>query len=300
MLFTIAMILFGSSLAVSFADSFTNSSDGTFTHPAPKQSFGTRASSAVTTTVGSYNIHNQGDITGLAADFKQLQDLDVLAMQEVKVEAGPVMILSESLLTLLNLTWRFHCVERVNQNANGTWESLVIASRYPILDCGVLALNHSGTKNRVAHWAKIKTAKSSPLLVINTDHETNLFLTLGYPDRKKQLQSLVNYLNDCRQWLESGCEKWPTLLAGDFNTSEVSFSSPLATKNEIKHTVLFLQKADLKRVAPCLGHHSTFESFMGLYQLDHLFIKNLRSSCRLSLKNRQGSDHFPIWSTLSQ
>jgi endonuclease/exonuclease/phosphatase family metal-dependent hydrolase len=196
--------------------------------------------------------------------------------------------------------WNFHCAQRVNQNTDGTWESLALLSRYPLLKCGTLPLEHSAIKKREALWAVVSLPQGRPVLVINTDHETNSYLTLGFPDRKKQVQSLVKHLKSCARWLEPGCETWPTVVTGDFNTSGVSITSPLATLNEIKQTVSLLQTAHLQHVVPCPEHEATFESLWGSYQLDHLFIKNLRSSCRLSLKNRQGSDHLPIWSVLHQ
>ncbi len=255
-------------------------------------------------TVGSYNIHQQGDMPGLALDFAQLKTIDVLALQEVQMDDGAGLVFSQSLLPLLkssaNYQWNFHCAQRVNQNSDGTWESLAIFSRYPLLKCGALPLEHSDIKNREAQWAVVQIPDARPLLVINTDHETSSYLTLGFPDRKKQLQSLVKHLKTCAQWLEPGCETWPTVITGDFNTSGVSLSSPLATLNEIKQTVSLLQTAHLEYVVPCPEHEPTFQSLWGSYQLDHIFIKNLRSSCRLSLKNRQGSDHLPIWSKLNQ
>jgi endonuclease/exonuclease/phosphatase family metal-dependent hydrolase len=254
--------------------------------------------------VGSYNIHQQEELSGLALDFAQLKTIDVLALQEVQIDDGAGLVFSQSLLPLLNKSvdnqWNFHCAQRVNQNADGTWESLALFSRYPLLKCGALPLEHSDIKKREALWAVVGIPQARPLLVINTDHETSSYLTLGFPDRKKQLKSLVKHLKSCAQWLEPGCETWPTVVTGDFNTSGVSLSSPLATLNEIKQTISLLQTAHLEYVVPCSEHEPTFESLWGSYQLDHLFIKNLRSTCRLSLKNRQGSDHLPIWSVLSQ
>lgn len=256
--------------------------------------------SAADFSVGSYNVHNQKNILGLPGDVIRLHKIDVLALQEVMLEDGVIDESSHLLLSLLKANWNFHCLERVNQDSEGRWESLALYSRHPILKCGRLPLEHTGSKKRVAQWAQIEVPNMRPLLVINTDHETNSYLTMGFPDRKKQVLSLVQHLKTCAQWLEPGCETWPTVITGDFNTNEISLGSPWATRNEIQQTISLLQTAHLAYVSPCPDHEATFSAFWVTFNLDHIFIKNLRSSCRQSLKNRQGSDHLPIWSTLHQ
>jgi endonuclease/exonuclease/phosphatase family metal-dependent hydrolase len=252
---------------------------------------------AIEISVGSYNIHRQEHLEGLAADFVRLKTVDVLALQEVELQNSSE--LPPTLGALLESSWRFHCAERVNQNRNGTWESLALISRFPILKCGVLPLAHSGAKKRVALWALVDFSEVDPLLVINTDHETSALLMLGFPDRKKQLESLKQHLSVCAQWLEPGCEGWPTVVLGDFNTSGLSLSSPFASKDELAKTIAFLQTVQLEYTPPCPDQEITFQAFWGYYNLDQLFFKNLRSSCRMSLKTRQGSDHLPVWSTFS-
>lgn len=243
-------------------------------------------------TFASYNIKNQADEDALLKDFNQLDHLDVIALQEVRTSQE-----NNKNKFFQNLTkiWTHHCFLQVNESHDGTWESQAIFSRFPIEKCGSFALESSGIKKRRAQWALLKLNTPLQVLFVNTDHEVDRYLMLGYPDRLKQLRSLVKNLEFCEEAVGARCQALPTVVTGDFNSNGVSIASLFETQNEVDKMRRFFKKAGYDTALSCGSETDTFSSYFGDYELDHFFYKNIKLSCRRRLDGRKGSDHFPIW-----
>jgi endonuclease/exonuclease/phosphatase family metal-dependent hydrolase len=249
-------------------------------------------------TVLSYNIKNQENIAGLLSDVELFKQIDLLALQEVRLSPVQEDHFVDPFLKTVKKIWPYQCEERVNALSHGFWESQIILSRYKIQQCGAFDLEKTGEKKRIALWAQIEIEKDRPLLFINTDHETDQFQFSGFPDRQKQLKTLVQRLNHCQEWLCEGCQQWPTIVVGDFNTSGVSILFPWSTLGEVEQTIEYLKTAKLHHVSACEGHDFTFQSLWGHYELDHIFTKNILFECRRTIQESKGSDHLPIWAEM--
>jgi endonuclease/exonuclease/phosphatase family metal-dependent hydrolase len=256
------------------------------------------AEATLTISIGSYNVNNQVNNLELVSDFNKLKHLDILALQEVQIDFISTNVFTNPLLNQLEKFWRYQCIKPINPINKQHWEAQVILSKFPIKKCGIIKLDFTGSKSRVALWSKIIINENTPLLFINTDHEVDNFLRLGYPDRKKQLKSLTEYVSNCFGWLSEDCDTWPTIITGDFNTNETSILSPRETKNEIKKTIDYLKSYGLFQVPGCPNHKPTYSTFWSSYELDHIFVKNIKYNCRFTIKDNEGSDHYPIWSAL--
>ncbi len=250
--------------------------------------------------VGSFNIKNQEHIQTLQTAMQDLQTIQILGLQEVSIEEAINGTLNFNLQNITKKYWTYQCLHKTNRIKLENWEGQIILSQFPILKCGYVNLQSTDPKTRIAQWAVIQISQDLKILFVNTDHETNNRLTLGFPDRKKQLYSLMNYLSQCETYIDVDCTNWVKVIVGDFNTLGFSVTSPIATFNEVVKTEKFMVQQNFVRVQPCPNQGATFSSWLGDYELDHIFIEQgFSTTCRSVDYKFLGSDHFPIWSTLS-
>ncbi len=246
--------------------------------------------------VGSYNIKKQELFDELTKDFEALKSIEVFGLQEVLIDSSMNSDEEYSLKSITKKYWPFQCLVKVNQESKKIWEGQVVLSRLPLIKCGHFDLEATGTKKRVAQWAVVEFSKDKFMLFVNTDHETNTNLTLGFPDRRKQILSLIDGINSCGETINPKCLNWTKVIVGDFNTSGISITSPISTFNEISKTEDLMRLHKFDRIQPCPDQEATFSSVFGSYELDHIFTHQARiTSCRETAYDFLGSDHFPIW-----
>lgn len=249
--------------------------------------------------VGSYNIKKQINLSELNTTFKKIQNIHVLGLQEVSIGLNYNEKTNFPLIPDTEKIWPYQCLYKTNIDNDHRYEGQGIFSQFPIISCGHFNLESTDTKKRIAQWAVINVSKNKKILFINTDHETNNRLTLGFPDRKKQILSLLDNIQNCHQSVVPDCLNMPIVIVGDFNTIGISFSSPLETLNEVFKTEDMMKKNNFQRIAPCPNKKNTFHSLLGNFELDHIFIyKTKNESCRHAEYDYFGSDHSPIWSLI--
>lgn len=227
--------------------------------------------------LGSYNLHGLRSAPQLKQDLAALNFVEVWAFQEVegsfteRTEKAIRSILPEG-------TWYIH-IEKVNSidSQKGIWEGQVIASKYPIDSIEVIPLKHTDEKQRVALVANFTTTANKKFQFVNTDHEVNVF-SISFKDRKKQLESLVEYFKKSNS---------SAVITGDFNTT--------GGDSEIKSTESILTKAKFVRSLSIDKDSYTFDKILIKKELDHFFSRGVESTLRYRYNDRQGSDHYPIY-----
>ncbi len=244
--------------------------------------------------VATYNIYKQNNQRGLDRVFKALSSIDVWVLQEVAADEAPpsddpypIRPFPEKL--------RLALPEALQQNTlyvglNGR-EGIAVASRFPILSYEIVPLNHTSSKARAALAVRLKSENGSEFLVVNTDHEVG-FLNLGFFDRKKQLQSLLDYFT-----AHSELDSIPTLIGGDFNTAGEwgKVGTGLTSPQEIEATYGLFAGLGFQPLTDKLKKRHTFQKFIIKRELDHLLVRNLAPGKWNRFSAIKGSDHMPVW-----
>lgn len=238
--------------------------------------------SALVVTLGTWNIAGRGLAEHLALELEEVET-DFLFLQEVHTVDFPPFE-----ATVFDLDdGRWAVIGPINEvRSDGTMEAQVILSRYPILETGIVPLDRSGAKKRVALWANVDLGFTS-LLLVNTDHEISLF-RLGPDDRQKQVDSLLAYL-------ESIDGRLPVLLGGDFNTGGAWLSplSGISSSAENQRLYLDMEEAGFVPAFPKEELPLTFYQFPWPIRrtLDHLFARHAQPLHTSTHWRRDLSDH---------
>lgn len=233
--------------------------------------------------VGSYNLYGIRKIKELKNDLKALSQVDVWSFQEVPFSSKyPLHIMD----ILPNGTWYIYS-KALNTEKNMI-EGQVLASRLPILNTLLIPLQASGKKRRAALGIQINI-NHQRTWIFNTDHEVEVF-KLGFEDRKKQLASLLDFTSRLHT---------PVVILGDFNTAgDQRPTKYLSSADEVQQTYQIMKDHGFTWPHSIPDNEFTFESFFANNFLDHIFLKDLKPQAWNKFSERQGSDHFPIWTLL--
>lgn len=241
--------------------------------------------------VGTYNVHNLENKSGLNSDLDALRFIDIMGFQEVMFSGTKV--IGDFSKTLTQKHKYFVAapvsIKDIDQNI---WEGHAISSRYPIERAGLIPLDPAHNQKRAALYAVIKVGDTR-ILFVNTDHDID-HLQIGYWDRFKNVSSLIK-----------GVERLefngPQIIVGDFNTADSyqNWIHGISGQGEVKLTQNDFLANGWLTPRPYPSHPYTFSSFGLRQQLDHIFLKNVLQSSRWQrFDARRGSDHYPIYTEI--
>lgn len=243
---------------------------------------------ATSVTVGTYNLHNLENPSGLKKDLLQLNFVDVWGFQEVmfygnEVDPDFTSSLPTSAKYLIAVPIAIVTPEISRR------EGHAIASRYPIESTGLIPLEANTPKPRSALFAVINI-ENKRILFVNTDHDVDFF-NIGYWERRKNVESL---LKGIRQLNFNG----PVVLVGDFNTADSykNWSQNSSGAHEVRLTQNDFLQDGWTTPSSYESEPYTLKQFGVTQQLDHFFLKGIEGFTPWSRFNeRIGSDHFPLF-----
>lgn len=218
--------------------------------------------------VVSYNIHfgaSANGKPGLSIISKFLASIkpDILCLQEVDKNTIRSLFLDQphTLSKALSMKMAYGKADDIVPGTTGN----LILSKFPILS----------TENKMLPSQKykrsaLKAILKTPMGKINV---INTHLSLSKNVRKKQIEIIKDWILENR---------FPTILAGDFNTNDI---------NELESLLLVLNdSATLENKT----HISTFENSKYNSRIDYIFIPKTFSLKLYTVPAFHFSDHYPV------
>lgn len=218
--------------------------------------------------VVSYNIHFGASKKGkpaisVVSRFLSLVDPDILCLQEVDQNTIRSLFLDQS--TKLNKDLSMKIAYGITDNVILGKTGNLILSKFPILS----------VKNRVLPSSKykrsaLKVTLKTPIGKINV---INTHLSLSRKERKKQIEII-------KAWILE--DRLPTILAGDFNTTDMT---------ELKPLLYFLNDpADITNQT----HLKTFKDHKYNARIDYIFVPKTYFIKSYGVSDFDFSDHYPV------
>jgi endonuclease/exonuclease/phosphatase family metal-dependent hydrolase len=179
-----------------------------------------RGEDALMISISTYNLKGIRDPRGLARTLEALDFVDIWVFQEVNkaIEGQPDNIAfrefdpPDSLLSILALeNWNAFYVPMNRVRKGNEWEGLAIVSKHGILEKGIWPLRATQPKQRGALYSVISLDAENRVLVVNTDHEVDIF-SVTPTDRKQQVLDLSTNIRNFHY------ADIPVALLSDFNT----------------------------------------------------------------------------------
>ena len=229
-------------------------------------------------TFGTYNLHGGDAVERLRADLAAYP-ASVWAFQELKVpESGD----ADALLRRLLPPGRWWVVVKAMNRDGDLREAQAIASRWPIHDVTLWELIASGDKQRAALVARLDTP-AGDVWFVNTDHQVSYFSLSDYNGRQAKLLALkVN--------VRLRSER--VVAAGDFNTTGNLWRLQ-SNAADVRRLDEAMRLADLQPLPGRTPAVTTFRSFGGERQLDHIYFRGL-TWVEWVCPWWGGSDHRPL------
>ncbi|WP_432663758.1 endonuclease/exonuclease/phosphatase family protein [Wukongibacter baidiensis] len=240
-----------------------------YPHTSPSFSYESFASTPKNSIrIVSYNIHFGASANGkpaisIISDFLSAVSPDILCLQEVDRNTIRSLFLDQTSKLNEDLSMEIAYGE-TDSLAPGTTGNLIL-SRYPIL----YVENKSLPSFKYKRNALLATVKT-PIGNINV---INTHLSLSRDVRKKQIEII-------RDWILQN--RLPTILAGDFNASDI---------NELKPLLLILKDP---AEAEDKAHITTFENKKYNSRIDYVLIPKTYFVKSYNVPRFHFSDHYPV------
>jgi endonuclease/exonuclease/phosphatase family metal-dependent hydrolase len=224
-------------------------------------------------TLATYNVHGLVQRDAIRRDLATLDGVTVWCLQEFPHASDRDI---ESILP----PGRWYVATRPLNRERSTWESQVIASRFPIDRVEIWPLDDGGAKRRAALTARANV-NGRLIRIVNTDHEPSIF---AWRDGNRvQVRRLIERLRSC--------DEDAVLVAGDFNCSGNVFRL-ISNSGHTRKIDAAMAEAGFTSVGPT---GTTFRRGILRARLDRMYARQIdRPQSAIATKAR-GSDHLPVW-----